>query len=126
MSAISELFDRVLDLKPTERITIPFESDKVMRSKKTQLYKAKAEYEKNPNGPLLRKYVAINSEVNAEKKVFKLHLSVTEDTVDWLKKAVIVRETGAAELLVEGIVKSTEQDRIRRLKEQEEETTETS
>jgi len=121
MSVVSDLFDKVLQLKPGERITIPFKTVGEMKSKKTMLFREKKAYEESLQGSLLRKSIFITQELRTKDNVFKLHLSTTAETMDWLSGAVIVEEGGGVKPLTvsEGKEDEVELLRIRKLRKEQ-------
>ena len=128
MSIVSDLFDRLLALAPGERITIPFDSQAELRSKKTMLYKEKRAYELSLKGKLLRKSIFITEEVVTKEGMFKLHLSTSAETMGWLSKAVLVSDEGAVKPLKVTVdrdvkLKESEQERIQRLQSEDIEET---
>lgn len=99
MSQIKELFDKVLELKDGEVITLSFINSNDLNSKRTMLVRERKKYEETLGDA--KQDVFIHREMDTKKKVFRLHLSSSGSMLDWMAGAVIRSQDGVTKNLKE-------------------------
>jgi hypothetical protein len=97
-TAVSLLFDRVLLLNEGEEIIVNFCNENDLKSKRTLLFKEKKLYEERMNKRLVTKGIKIHQEIKPDKQMFRLKLSCSGDSLEWLNDAVVRTKEGDTKL----------------------------
>ena len=95
---ISLLFDRVLLLEEGETIVVKFTTSNELKSKKTMLFREKTAYEAKMNKSAVTKGIVIRQAIDEFAKTYKLLLSSSGTSLDWLNDAVIKSVNGENKL----------------------------
>lgn len=98
-SIISPLFDRILELKNGEVITLNFATENDMNSKRAMLTRERKKYEEAVGDD--RQAVFIHRETDKRKGIFRLHLSSSGSMLDWMQNATIKNKDGEVKNLME-------------------------
>lgn len=91
--SIQKLFDKVLELEHGEIITLTFQNEKDLNSKRTMLFREKKLYEKRTRNKAF-KAIFITKEVKTKEGIFKIHLSTSGTLLDFLTTAVVKDKEG--------------------------------
>jgi len=108
---IKQLFDKILTLETGETIILEFLSENDMKSKRAQLFKEKAAYERSCK--IVAKGICIRQHINRLNDVYQLKLSCSGTSTDWLLNAVIEKGGERKDL---GLRDMKEDERIMKLK----------